>query len=250
MFESSLIESTTQKVKTQTKWYFLGTMIAYFLIVSSAIIAGIMLVDNPLKEQILGATLVAPPPPPPPPPPAAAPAPVIPKNVLVVSKAFVAPTKVLKELPKADMPVVQVESSAGVGVIGGVPGGVPGGVMGGVVGGVIGGVPAAAPPPKEEPKEEAKVLRRVSGGVLQGNAIRRVQPTYPPIARSARVAGTVEVEVVIDEDGNVLSASVISGHPLLRQAAVEAAQQWKFRPTLLSGQPIKVTGVLIFNFRL
>jgi protein TonB len=92
--------------------------------------------------------------------------------------------------------------------------------------------------------------RRVSGGVLQGNAIRRAQPTYPQIARTARVAGPVEVEVVIDESGHVISANIVEGHPLLRQAALEAAAQWKFRPTLLSGVPIKVTGILVFNFRL
>jgi protein TonB len=58
------------------------------------------------------------------------------------------------------------------------------------------------------------------------------------------------VEVVIDESGSVATANVVDGHPLLRQVSLEAALQWKFRPTLLSGQPIKVTGVLIFNFRL
>jgi protein TonB len=60
----------------------------------------------------------------------------------------------------------------------------------------------------------------------------------------------VSIEVVIDESGNVISTTIVEGHPLLRQAALEAAQQWKFRPTLLSGAPIKVTGVLIFNFKL
>ena len=122
-------------------------------------------------------------------------------------------------------------------------------MIGGVLGSVAGPVEAPPPPPpKEEPKKEPP--RRVSGGVLQGNAIRRVQPIYPPIARAARVQGSVQIEVVIDEEGNVISATVVDGHPLLRQAALEAAQQWKFRPTLLSGQPIKVTGILIFNFKL
>lgn len=91
---------------------------------------------------------------------------------------------------------------------------------------------------------------RVSGGVLPGNAIRRVRPVYPARARGARASGQVHVEVVIDESGNVISASVVRGHWLLRQAALEAARQWKFRPTLLNGAPIEVTGVLIFNFTL
>jgi len=120
--------------------------------------------------------------------------------------------------------------------------------VGGVLGGVAGPVEAPPPPPPKEEKKEPP--RRVSQGVLQGNAIRKVTPVYPAIARAARVQGTVQVEVVIDEEGNVISAQVIEGHPLLRQAALEAAWQWKFRPTLLSGEPIKVTGVLIFNFKL
>jgi protein TonB len=86
--------------------------------------------------------------------------------------------------------------------------------------------------------------------VLQGNAIRKTQPVYPPIARATRVQGQVQIEVVIDVDGSVIQATMIDGHPLLRQSALEAAQHWKFRPTLLSGEPIKVTGILIFNFTL
>jgi TonB family protein len=106
------------------------------------------------------------------------------------------------------------------------------------------------PPPPQPSVKPAQTPRRVSEGVLQGSVIRRVPPAYPPIARSARVSGTVSVEVVIDESGNVIQATVVDGHPSLRQSALDAAKQWKFRPILLSGQPIKVVGVLIFNFRL
>lgn len=252
MFELSLVESTTERVKTQTKWYFLATMIVYTIVVSTVIILGIMLVNPQLEEQFISAALLAPPPPPPPPPPAAAPPKprAIPRNVIKIPTGFVAPTKVPEKLPpaEADLPVVRVDPNA-MGVPGGVPGGVAGGVLGGVVGGVLGSAgPVEAPPPPPPPPP--KKPKRVSGGVLQGKAIRRVQPIYPPIARSARVQGAVQVEVVIDEQGNVISARVLSGHPLLRQAALDAARQWKFRPTLLSGQPIKVTGILVFNFRL
>lgn len=88
----------------------------------------------------------------------------------------------------------------------------------------------------------------VSGGVLQGSANKRVQPVYPAVAKAAKAAGTVQVQVKIDETGNVSEAQAINGHPLLRDAAVEAARQWQFKPTELSGAAVKVQGILTFNF--
>jgi TonB family protein len=101
--------------------------------------------------------------------------------------------------------------------------------------------------PSGEPESVKKTIR-VSSRVLQDNAIRRTQPTYPPTAQQERISGAVEVEVLTDESGNVISAKTRSGHPLLRQAALEAARKWKFRPTLVNGQPVRVTGVLVFDF--
>lgn len=99
-------------------------------------------------------------------------------------------------------------------------------------------------------KEEPPKIIRKSGGVLQGTATRRVEPNYPPLAKAARVSGSVVVEVTLDEEGNVISARVISGHPLLKDAAVSAAKGWKFNPTLLQGTPVKVIGTITFNFNL
>ena len=90
----------------------------------------------------------------------------------------------------------------------------------------------------------------VSGGVLQGSAIKRASPTYPPIAKAAKAAGAVQVQVTISEEGKVIDATALTGHPLLRDAAVEAARQWEFKPTELSGQPVRVQGILTFNFTL
>src|SRR5207247_1880033 len=95
--------------------------------------------------------------------------------------------------------------------------------------------------------EPPRIIRK-SGGVLQGSATRRVEPAYPPLARAARVSGAVVVEVTIDEDGKVISARAISGHPLLKDAAVTAAQGWTFQRTELSGVAVKVIGTLTFNF--
>ena len=88
----------------------------------------------------------------------------------------------------------------------------------------------------------------ISGGILNGKAKNLPMPKYPEAALAVQAAGTVSVQVTIDEEGNVISASAISGHPLLRSAAVAAAQEAKFAPTRLSGQPVKVSGILTYNF--
>lgn len=99
--------------------------------------------------------------------------------------------------------------------------------------------PAPTPTPRTAP---------ISGGVLNGKAISLPKPQYPPIARAAHAAGTVVVQVLIDENGSVVSAKAVSGHPLLQAVAVAAARQARFSPTKLSGQPVKVTGVIQYNF--
>jgi TonB family protein len=88
----------------------------------------------------------------------------------------------------------------------------------------------------------------ITGGVLNGRATSLPNPPYPPIARAAHASGNVTVEVTIDEDGNVVAAKAVSGHPLLQAASVAAARNAKFTPTKMSGQPVKVQGVLIYAF--
>lgn len=107
-------------------------------------------------------------------------------------------------------------------------------------------IPTDEPPPAEVKPTPPRAP--ISGGVLNGKAISLPKPAYPPIARAAHAAGTVVVQVLIDENGNVVSAHAVSGHPLLQAAAVGAARQARFSPTKLSGQPVKVTGVIQYNF--
>jgi protein TonB len=90
--------------------------------------------------------------------------------------------------------------------------------------------------------------RTISGGVLNGKAISLPKPAYPAAARAVRAAGAVQVQVLIDETGKVVSASAAGGHPLLQAAAVAAARGARFSPTLLSGQPVKVSGIITYNF--
>jgi periplasmic protein TonB len=101
------------------------------------------------------------------------------------------------------------------------------------------------PPPEARPTPPRAPI---SGGVLNGKAISLPKPSYPAIAKAAHASGTVTVQVLIDENGNVVSAHAVSGHPLLQAVAVGAARQARFSPTKLSGQPVKVTGVITYNF--
>ena len=90
--------------------------------------------------------------------------------------------------------------------------------------------------------------KTISGGVVNGKASNLVKPPYPPAAKAVRAAGAVNVQVTIDEEGNVISASAVSGHPLLKAAAVQAARASKFNPTMLGGKPVKVSGIIVYNF--
>jgi TonB family protein len=101
-------------------------------------------------------------------------------------------------------------------------------------------------PPLSEAPKQGNVL----GEVTPGLAIKKVRPLYPSIAKAARASGTVSVEILISETGDVRKAAVLSGHPLLREAALQATRQWRFSPTTLSGNPVEIQGVLQFNFKL
>jgi protein TonB len=88
----------------------------------------------------------------------------------------------------------------------------------------------------------------IRGGGLNGKAISLPTPEYPAIARQAQASGAVTVQVTVDEEGNVVAANAVSGHPLLRGAAVTAARLAKFSPTRVNGEAVKVSGVLTYFF--
>jgi TonB family protein len=110
--------------------------------------------------------------------------------------------------------------------------------------------PQPAPPEEPWPIDRPAQLPRapISGGVLNGKAVSKPEPVYPAIARAARASGTVTVAITFDEEGTVISARAVGGHPLLQQAAVQAAYKARFAPVRLSGQPVKVNGVITYNF--
>jgi len=88
----------------------------------------------------------------------------------------------------------------------------------------------------------------VKDGILNGKAIKLPKPTYPPIAKATKAQGTVVVQVLVDENGDVIEARAVSGDPLLQAAAVVVARQAKFPPRIVSGKPVKVSGVLTYAF--
>jgi protein TonB len=114
--------------------------------------------------------------------------------------------------------------------------------------GSLEGIDEPPPPPTPKPTPKPEPPKKVSLGVINGKASRLVQPAYPAAAKAVRASGSVNVSVSIDVNGNVTSANAVSGHPLLRQAAETAARQSKFTPTILSGQAVPVTGIIVYNF--
>jgi protein TonB len=102
-------------------------------------------------------------------------------------------------------------------------------------------VEIARPEPKSKP-------RMISLGVMDASLIHRVQPEYPPIAKTIHLSGSVLLRAVIGTDGDVHSLEVLSGNPILAQAALAAVRQWRYRPTLLSGQPVEVETQITVNF--
>jgi protein TonB len=256
MFDN-LVESSSHKEDISRKGSFvIATAVIYGVLLVSFFVAGIYWYDNHLGEMELElTTLVAPVP--------------VPQQKQEEVKQEAKPVKVeqnvdvRKELiaavdesrlpPKeisakaSDIPpvrrgvttVVGNESSNAVNAMPAGPGA-----------GTVVSAPAKVQIADEPPPPDVKPPPRapISGGVLNGKAISLPKPAYPPIAKAAHASGTVTVQVTIDENGSVISAHAVSGHPLLQAVAVAAARGARFSPTKLSGQPVKVTGVITYNF--
>jgi protein TonB len=243
MFEDSLLESGG-RLKTKR-----GRTTTFAIILEIGLIGLMVLMPliftEALPKQQLMTFLVAPPPPPPPPPPAAAPVKIV-KQVQtdIVNGELRTPTKIPQKVQMIKEDEAPPPAMASSGVVGGVPGGIPGGQMGGVIGGIISSTPMAVP------KVATPQRVRVSQGVSQGLLVRRVQPNYPPLARQARISGTVVLRAVISKDGSIENLTLVSGHPMLAPAAIDAVKQWKYKPYLLNGEPVEVDTEVQVNFTL
>jgi protein TonB len=242
MFEDMVV-SGASGTKTNKPWTVILSMVFQVIFLGVLILIPLIYTEA-LPKTMMATLLVAPPPPPPPPPPPAAVqvVKVKPQVHLMDAGKLVAP----KAIPK-DVKIIKEEAAPDMsaGMAGGVPGGVAGGSMGGVIGGVIGGMGGAPPPPKPT----ASRIRQ-GGSVQAALLINRVQPVYPPLARQTRISGTVRLHAIISKSGSVESLEVLSGHPLLVRAAMDAVQQWKYKPTLLNGEPVEVDTTIDVIFSL
>jgi protein TonB len=246
MFEQTFVDGVG---KTNRTWTVMVSFMGQVLLLGVAILIPMIYFDALPRTQLTGFLVAPPPPPPPPPPPQAAPV----KVVKVIPRQFdagrlMAPKSVPKDIAMIKEEELPPPSS---GVVGGISGGVAGGALGGVIGGLVGGMPTAAPPPPPPPPVKSGPTRiRVGGQVQAANLLKQPKPVYPPLAKQARISGTVRFNALIGKDGTIQNLTLVSGHPLLVPAAQEAVKQWLYKPTLLNGEPVEVATVIDVNFTL
>jgi protein TonB len=253
MFEQTFVEDIG---KTHKAWTVLVSFAGQVMLIGVIVLIPMIYFDTLPRTQLTSFLVAPPPPPPPPPPPAATPV----KVVKVIPRQFDAGRLLApKTIPKQIAVINEDElppMAGGVGVVGGIPGGAIGGTAGGVIGGIIGSIPTAAPPPppppkvKEAPKPKTPQRIRVGGNVQAARLIRQPKPTYPPLARQARIQGTVRFNAIIGKDGTIQNLTLVSGHPLLVPSATAAVKQWVYQPTLLNGEPVEVVTQIDVNFTL
>src|SRR5271157_3052720 len=218
MFEDSLIESGN-RFKTKRLSTTIMSFTLQVLLIGILILIPLIYTDALPKTQLM-TFLVAPPPPPPPPPPPAAVVKVVKMQSEVINGQLRTPTKI----PEKIQMIKEEEAPPDLGA---------GGVAGGVIGGIISqqaNIPKVATPQRV----------RVSSGVSTGLLIKKVQPNYPALAKQARIQGHVLLQAEISKDGTIQNLQLISGHPMLAPAAIEAVRQWRYKPYLLNGEPVAV----------
>ncbi len=243
-FSKSLIEMNRVPAGSRAL-QLVVSIVVHVLVIGVPLLLSLWYTDT-LNLRAYAATLLVGPPPPP--LAAAVVRTPAPRRVFTTGGKLLAPSfipkqvAVLKEAPLPDVSGLE-------GISGGVPGGVPGGQMGGVLGGVLGGIlssKAVAPPLAAK----AKAPVRIGGRVRPPRALLKAPPDYPALARSARIQGDVVLDATIDTQGNVIDARVVSGHPLLYDAALNAVRQWKYEPTYLNDEPVPIQMNVIVSFRI
>ena len=254
MFETAVLSSGPS---TKRVWATCAGFTGQALLITCALLAP-MIWPQAIPHVVWAATLVPPSPPPPPPPP--------PGDLPTLRHAHIVPVQSqgshvfipTKIPPRAmtieDPPDVVLSASGPDGVVGGTKGGVEGGIVGSIVYQASHYVPPPKPP---EPTAHNTIVPTTVAAppkpprisvVQLATPIRRVEPVYPPLARQARISGTVELIGVLGTDGRIRELKVVSGHALLINAALDAVRQWVYAPTLLNGQPVEVQAPIQVNF--
>ncbi len=244
MFEDSLIESGG-RLKSKRGATTVLSFVLQMMLLGILILIPLIYTEALPKQQLMTFLVAPPPPPPPPPPPAAVPVKVVKQVVSEITNGQLrTPTKIPEKVQMIKEEEAPPPTTGIAGVVGGVPGGVPGGQMGGVIGGIISSTPVAVP------KVATPQRVRVSQGVSQGLLVHQVKPAYPPLARQARIQGAVVLQAVISKDGSIQGLKVVSGHPMLSPAAMDAVKQWRYKPYFLNGEPVEVETQITVNFTL
>jgi len=247
MFADSVLDFGAQSKRkaVATTTSFIVNVLAVLVMLA----VPLMFTEDLPKAQLM-TLLVAPPPPPPPPPPAAEAVQKIVRQIqtdMLNTGQLRTPTKIPQKVQMIREEEAPPPMAATSGVVGGVPGGIPGGQLSGVIGGIVSATSNLAVP-KFAPVVPQRV--RISQGVTKGLLIRRVEPTYPPLARSARVQGEVVLSAIISTNGDIENLQLVSGHPMLVPAALTAVKQWRYKPYLLNGQPTEVETTITVIFTL
>ena len=252
---NKLVISTNERRKGRIVSFFCGTSALYALVIVGVLALSVV-VSNPrladTSDRMLA--LIATPPPPSAPPPArqpeTTPPPAQPRNdptqVRDLDSVVSAPTPTRR-------PAAPPSLNDSIGVVGAPESSGDPNSTWGVPNSPAHGEMTPPPPPPVEPHrptpqvDTTRPVRLISS-VLQGKAVVRRTPDYPPLAKQIHLSGSVSVEVMVAPDGHVEAVRGVSGHPMLMAAALEAARGWRFEPTLLNGTPVRVSGVIVFNF--
>jgi periplasmic protein TonB len=235
MFEDSLMESGNRITPKSKYWSFVALLLNGGALL--ALIIWPLLHPEALPTQMMATLMVAPSPPAPPPP--LAPAPKVQIKSEMLSDELQAPSRIPKEIRPMNEAAIP-PTMVGVKGMEGLGGGTPGGV-GTIIDSIRTG-PATV-------KAETPQKLTISSGVMFGNLLEKTVPQYPAIAKAARIQGTVVLQATISQNGVIQNLRVISGPPMLQQAAIDAVGSWRYKPYLLNGAPVEVETTInvVFN---
>jgi periplasmic protein TonB len=249
LFADVLLETTGLQRRRRNLATVLSLAVQCSLL-GALLILPLMYTETLPKQELLSFLVAAPPPPPPPPPAASAAAAKVAERAGsdIMDGRLRTPGRIPQKVQMIREEEAPPASSSG-GVVGGVEGGIPGGQLGGVIGGIISSTSTIASVPKLAIPETPKRIR-ISQGVTKGLLIQKIEPPYPPIARAARIQGQVVLAAIISKTGEIQDLALVSGHPMLVPAAIEAVKQWRYRPFLLNGEPVEVETTITVAFQL
>jgi periplasmic protein TonB len=244
-FIAALLDMSPSENRRRSPLRLVSSLAIHIVLIAAIIIIpGYFVTKAVIPKTMTETLLVAPPPPgpPPPPPEMTHKAVKFPASHAALVTPFVAPKAIPRkiEVAQEEAPPL-IETSAGV------IGGTLGGVQGGVLGGILGGVGSAVQPPPQRPTPS---LVRVGGDIKPPRLLSKIEPIYPPLAQDARIQGTVELDAVINPEGDVVKIHAVDGPALLIPAAIAAVKQWKYDPTYLNGQAVSLAMEVTVSFHL